>query len=174
MPATEFCVLLCPRIHMYHAISPVYGDMPPVHSISITFELLQWKHDCVQMPSPSSPSSSPSPVRDPNCFPNFRRYTGSSFLLFDPTLGFPEPAQLLPTPSYIVVLVGQPCLGSVLALKGSDFSCRQNLALIMELTGRLLGTDTQLYVTLSCLVQPTVLAHAHWEGSLQAWQSPTA
>ena len=63
-PATKsLCFGFLPQVHITTSRLYVHRCMHPVHSISETFELLQWNHDCVQPtpPPPPRPFSRPPP-----------------------------------------------------------------------------------------------------------------
>ena len=45
--AKSFCFGFLPQVHVTMSRLSVHRCMHPVHSISKTFELLQWNHDCV-------------------------------------------------------------------------------------------------------------------------------
>ena len=98
-PATNFCFGFLPQVHIIMSRFSVHRCMHPVHSISKTFKLLQWNHDCVQFPrlSPISPYFPPIPA----VFP--RSSFSSGNLSGNLSVGFgekgPGPAPSPPHPS---------------------------------------------------------------------------
>ena len=65
-PATKLlCFGFLPQVHITMSRLCVHRCMHPVHSISETFELLQWNHDCVHPPGGGFPPTTGDHVRTP-------------------------------------------------------------------------------------------------------------